>query len=344
MRYEPNINKDLLARAIVGAYEINISDFTFIPVGFAAACYQLFSGTERYFLKIWLANEGNGVERQRALRLARALHERNIYLWVAPPLRTRHAALSARTAEGEIALFPFIEGMPLPDIWPDSLQDQWVAALIRLHAATSQLADVLPERERFDLPFLAPLQQSLTRLRQLDVHARPGLFAARDRLLHAQPEIKAQIARLQALQQTVQRLPSPFAVCHTDLGADNLLQGQNGQLYLLDWDEARLAPPEHDLHEARWIDFERMVRAYHKGGGASPLHVEQFAFYLLRRALNDMTARVVRLFAPDADAASDTDALDGIEQWGFAQWRGLDGTLERIRPALHLNVATKERA
>jgi aminoglycoside phosphotransferase (APT) family kinase protein len=101
------------------------------------------------------------------------------------------------------------------------------------------------------------------------------------------------------------------------MGGDNLILGEDQQLYVLDWDEATVAPPEHDLHEARWLDFGHIIHTYRNGGGASPLYVEQFAFYILRRALAHMSARLQRLVTINTTDQEDRDALDGIEAWAF---------------------------
>lgn len=147
------------------------------------------------------------------------------------------------------------------------------------------------------------------------------------------------IHRLHRLQPAVRELPGPFVLCHTDMGGDNMLVDEHGQLHVLDWDDARVAPSEHDLQEARGAGFERFVRVYKAAGGAQPLHLEHFAFALLRRHVNDMTARLLHMLEHDDSAQEDADTLDGLEAWGFAQWRRLDETLAGIAAALTLASA-----
>lgn len=45
----------------------------------------------------------------------------------------------------------------------------------------------------------------------------------------------------------MQKEPPPFTVCHGDLHAGNLTISDDGRLFLIDWDEALLAPKEKDL-------------------------------------------------------------------------------------------------
>jgi Ser/Thr protein kinase RdoA (MazF antagonist) len=311
------------------AYGIRATGLTFIPVGYAAACYRLDSGNGPYFLKVWPGAAHNPA-RERALRLSHALHERGILPHVSYPLPTRDGALSATGAAAAFALFPFIKGVAPRDPWPEWLQDAWAETLAHLHRATPRLADIQLPREDFSFPLAARLEDSLARL---GPDTRPELRALRDTLLAGRGEIAAQLVRLDRLRETVRQLNSPFVLCHTDMGGDNLLL-DGDRLYVLDWDEALLAPPEHDLHEARWIAPGRMLRSYHEIGGAWPLHLEHFEFCILRRALGDMTVRVARALETQATDWEIADALNGIERWGFAQWRALDATLARLAPAL----------
>jgi spectinomycin phosphotransferase len=338
MQREPALPRDPLLQAIHAAYGVTATDLTFIPVGYAAACYRLQSGKSAHFPKFWPAAQP-GTAAQRAhraqgLRLARALYERGIYPRVSYPILTLSGAFSATYRDGDFALFPFIEATPLPAIWPPALQDEWGRTLATMHCATPALADVLPSREEFELSFLPDLECCLAQLEGNGVPDRPALYVARQLLRAGARDIQVQLARLRYLQGVVRRLPSPFVLCHTDMGSGNLLVDKRGQLYVLDWEEARVAPPEHDLHEARWIALERMVGTYREAGGAGPLYLDQFAFHILRRALADMTARLVRLLTTNTRDEEDELDLFGVEEWGFRQWAALNATLARIAAVL----------
>ncbi len=123
-------------------------------------------------------------------------------------------------------------------------------------------------------------------------------------------------------------------LCHTDIGAANLLVGADGWLSVLDWDDATVAPPEHDLQYARGAGFGRFLAVYAATGGSHPLRLDHFAFYLLRRYLSDMTARLLRILEENTTMEQDENALDGMETWGFARWTVLDGTLGGVAAAL----------
>ncbi len=263
-----------LIETVAAAYGIVIRELTLIPLGFAAASYRVESEEGLFFLKVWSEPDSDAPARKRrlqSLRLARALHNRAVLSEVSYPIGGTDGRLLGEINGKTFALSPFLEGTPLPKIWTDDIKAQWADALVRLHTATETLNDVLPEQERFDLAFVAELELCFQRLERLSFTARPSLQKAQGRLPDTRQEIEAQIVRLTELQAFVQRLPAPMVLCHTDMGSDNLLLNKQGKLCILDWDEARVAPPEHDLHEARWIDFDGILGLYQRYGGATPL-------------------------------------------------------------------------
>jgi aminoglycoside phosphotransferase (APT) family kinase protein len=340
MKYEPAIKREHLVGTIYQGYGLRIEELTFIPVGFAAACYALRDMTgSRYFLKLWpdTSTGGTGAaQRDGMLHLVRALHDRGLYRRVPYPLATKHGALWAPFGNASFALFPFLSGHTPPFPWSEALRDEWARTIASIHCATPVLADVLPPRETLDIAFEADLRRGLAAVEQIGAHERWGLRALRDAVLPHRAEVLAQLTQLHDLQPIVRRLSGPFVLCHTDMGGDNMLVDEHGQLSVLDWDEARVAPPEHDLQEARGGGFERFLHVYKAAGGAQPLHLDHFAFYLRRRHLGDMTVRMLQILEHNATAEQDAHALDGIEAWGFGQWRALDETLHSVATALHL--------
>lgn len=338
MIYEPPIDHAHLIATINNEYGVVVDRLTFVPVGFAAACYvaHCHHGTRR-FVKLWPAravNQATLAQHDMVLRLVHAVHERVLRGRVPYPIPTRTGGLWAMLDRTPFAVFPFFPGHAPADPMPSTLRDEWARTMATLHRATPALRDVLPPRETFDLPFEADLRRGLAALEQIGPQVRPGLHALRELVLPRREETWAQLARLHRLQPVVRRLAGPFVLCHTDMGGDNLLVNDQGTLIVLDWDEATVAPPEHDLHEARGHEFARFVDVYAEAGGAGPLHRDHFAFALLRRHMGDMTARLVRMLHEHTAADEDADALHGIQAWGFGQWEQLDETLDSIAAAL----------
>jgi hypothetical protein len=106
---------------------------------------------------------------------------------------------------------------------------------------------------------------------------------------------------------------------------------------VLDWDDVRLAPPEYDLslllHGVQPMDgsaLSTVLGVY----PPRPLRWELFAFFLLRRALDDFTARVVVLSEGALTPSEIEDAREGLDLWGADQWRHHDRLLALTRAAL----------
>jgi Ser/Thr protein kinase RdoA (MazF antagonist) len=222
-----------------------------------------------------------------------------------------------------VALFPFLPGTTPPGWphWPDSVLDELGRTLAELHAATPALASVLPPRERFVVTVGDELRPYLS-----------------DRLLKPwRADIMDQLERLLQLQGSVRRLPERFVLCHTDLLGDNVLVDEQLRLSALDWDGATVAPPERDLavlllgeQPVGGNTLNRVLAVYPE----VPLRLDLFAFFLLRRYVEDYTARVIRLRQQDTLGPDAQEALEGMRLWGSDQWARLDDTLDLVRDAL----------
>lgn len=340
MKHEPAIDRASLLEHVHAAYGFAVEEITFVPVGYVAVCYTLRClGGERYFLKLWpdtATGRWSSARQAIILPLVRAIYERGVYRRVAYPLVTRDNALWAMFQGDRFAIFPFLSGEHAPlSAWPLAYADEYARALAAIHRGAALLEDVLPPRETFGLSFEPDLLTSLPAIASIGPQARPGLHALRDLMVRRSDDTLAQLERLRALQARVRALPGTAVLCHTDLAGDNILVDEDGRLSLLDWDGAVVATPEYDLKEAVGEDFGRVVAVYLDAGGARPLETDRFAFYLLRRYLEDFSARVVNILHHNTTPEQDEDDLEGMEIWGVARWNQLDAMLVTITTALH---------
>ena len=339
MKYEPAIERGSLLEHVHAAYGLAVEEITFVPVGYVAVCYALrCSGGERYFLKLWpdtAAGRWSSARQATILPLVRAIYERGVYRRVAYPLLTCDDALWATFQGNRFAAFPLLPGQHAPlSAWPLAFADEFARTLAAIHRGIALLEDVLPPRETFALSFEDDLRASLSVIAAIGPQARPDLQALRDLMSRRGDDVLAQLERLRALQARARSLPGPAVLCHTDLAGDNILVDGDGRLSLLDWDGAVVATPEYDLKEAVGEDFGRFIAVYLAAGGAQPLVADRFAFYLLRRYLEDFSARVVNILHHNTTPEQDVDDIEGMEVWGVARWNLLDATLVTIAAAL----------
>jgi Ser/Thr protein kinase RdoA (MazF antagonist) len=342
VRFEPAFDRDLLRAAAERAYGLTAAAFNFVPLGLGSACYTLRAGDgSDYLLKLWthLRLGEPAAERQYlTLVLTRALHDRRVGLRVPYPVLTRDGALWADLGGTPFALAPLLPGRNLPGVWPLPLRAALGRDIATLHRATPLVADLALPEERFALWFEPQLRRDLVAAAATPPDARPGLLALRAWVLAHGDDVAAQLARLHVLGAVARRQERPLVLAHTDLHHYNVLVDDAGGLAILDWDDVKLAPPEFDL----WLAFEdedggagmaALLAGYREGGGVWPLSLDQYAYYLLRRHVEDMAVDTAFLLAPNAETREDDALLASLDHCA-ERWSRLDATLTTIAHAL----------
>jgi aminoglycoside phosphotransferase (APT) family kinase protein len=216
--------------------------------------------------------------------------------------RTIDGARWAWTADGQpYGVFPFFAGrLATPDDWRETartlrlLHDQPLIEAPRAAVAVPCIADL---RERLDHPWLGDRRS----------------------------EVEQCVDRLESVIERAAATSAPVVVVHTDFGGDNLLVDDAGNATaILDWDNCRIGPREHDV----WLAFHQPDPvAFLTTYGAADLDRTHLEFALLQRAVQDLTARLVA----NRDRA-------GVETWGFDRMRGLDAELRCAAPFLRERV------
>ncbi|MEU7751609.1 aminoglycoside phosphotransferase family protein [Micromonospora sp. NPDC049101] len=175
-----------------------------------------------------------------------------------------------------------------------------------------------------------PVTDELSRLLPVGGAAYPSIVAATrtmaERLRDPDPAgpVVADLAgvwstvadRVRTLLREVERLavdqqdrPVPFVVCHGDPHLGNLLLGANGRVWLIDWDDAVLAPRECDLMFVRGgvLAFAPITpeqqRAVLAGYGTTDVDPARVAWFLAVRALDDLSDWTRQAVDADAEAA-----------------------------------------
>jgi Ser/Thr protein kinase RdoA (MazF antagonist) len=199
---------------------------------------------DAHFVKLWVEAE-RAVDARIRFPLVKQLHDAGFPVPYTVP--TSSGELSITIPDGVVALFPLLPGK-CPDSWSVPLLHQLGRLLAKLHAVTPAIA--LP-REDFAVPH--------------------------------QPQRE----RLLRLQNAARRLPERTVLCHGDLHSGNLLVDGTGQLSLVDWEGVRWAPPESELalllQAAQPVSGYALQHVLEVYPADVPLHLDLFAFFLLRR-------------------------------------------------------------
>jgi spectinomycin phosphotransferase len=315
MREPPDLADDAILRALRAGFGVQAAALALLPVGNDSHSWayrvQVAQGPA-YFLKIRAgANPMRGASVPQHLRRHGVPH-------VLAPLTTTAGAPYVLVGRFALALYPMLDARVGADVGMSPAQwRQLGAALRQVHAVppSPQLTRMVG-REAF-----RPTR------RELLVHLEPLVAAAPDDPAAAelagfwrarQDVIRALVERADLLGRQLARLPFRQVLCHADLHTWNVLVDADGQPWIVDWDEAVLAPKERDLmfvvggigHDlVRPGDTDRFFQGYGRAG----IDPRLLAYYRCAWAVQDIAAYAEQvLLAPGLGEASRRAAAEGF--------------------------------
>ena len=244
---EPSkVTEASLTRMVKNNYGITVRTLSFLPLGADVDTFtyrlEAFNGVD-FFLKL---RSKKGF--QPASLLIPCFLDQQGIPYVLTPLMTESGTAWVELESYILSLFPFVEGHRVaeggmsPEHW-----NALGAMMRRVH--TCRLPEDLLQHipyERFTpsrREIVPRLDDVLTDSNQPDPlqHELADFWSSHRTTIHHV------ITRSDALGRQLRRRDPPFALCHADLHTWNMLIDNNGQLWLLDWDEVTLAPKERDL-------------------------------------------------------------------------------------------------
>ena len=294
MREEPGLDVDKVVATLDAHYDLRVASVTFLPIGYDlnAAVYEVIScGGTAYFLKIRF-----GPVHEPGLLVPRALMDLGIRNVLAP-LRTRSSNLWCPLdgyAGYSVVLYPFIRGENA--MVAGLSDDQWREFGSTLQAVHGSGLDEHFRRrlrvETFSLPSAALVRRllSLTNGARVEGDAA-AQFAAfwRERT----EKIHHLLARAEGLGTQLQSRSFEYVLCHADIHAANILVGDDGRIYLIDWDGLLIAPRECDLLFVVGSKIARAVEPREEGlffEGYGPVEIDPTAlvYYRYERIIEDI--------------------------------------------------------
>lgn len=307
MSVEPALSRARLLEGLFLAYGLDLARLTFLPHGTAPA-YRAEGASGRFFVKVTRRPPAEAP-------LLRALRP---FLNV-PRVRPATSGDVFAVVEGHVLFVcDLIDGVNLGNEW-DAALPELAALLGRLHSATPRLSATLPVApEAFDLPFEPQLRADLRLLR-----TRPG--ALRDLVSPVEPEVRRALSRARSVRARPRDVD--FVVCHTDAHGANVMRDAAGDLWLVDWENARLAPPEHDLWMLR-ARLPEVLEAYGRDFTPNP---DLMSFYLYRRVLEDLAVDVRGVMAGDASQEQEAEHLRILREFVLPALARVEDEAERLR-------------
>ena len=137
-----------------------------------------------------------------------------------------------------------------------------------------------------------------------------------------------------SFQRAAREREVTFVLCHTDAPGGNVMRGAAGKLWIIDWETARLAPPEHDL----WMLHARLpavLSAYEAAlGHPISLDLDLLGFYFYRRVLEDLAVDVNMILHENTRGEEDKANLDVLERFILPAAKGVGEDFARLGRAL----------
>jgi spectinomycin phosphotransferase len=301
MRTEPDLDKGRLLHYLRERYRLPAEQLDFVPFGLDSWAYVAISDDgSRAFVKL----TGWGPSARAAASetsLLAGLAAAGVP--VPRPVADRDGGLVGAFEGYDVQVLDYIQGHDLEDetVWPDDLYGRVADLVAAVHASTPRVRSFVPGTEDYEVPFLDRLTATLTAI-EVGVgpphHDDPFLTALRELVLPRAREIHAAIERLKQLRDLARAKPSDDVVCHTDIWGSNLILDDGGSLHLLDWNGARIAPPEADLFMFAGTSFFPPDRfgwfldRYQAAFRRVDLDADLLGFYLYRRDLEDLAGFV----------------------------------------------------
>ena len=294
MREDPGLDAGKIAACLEAHYGLRAASVAFLPVGYDpnAAAYEVVSWEGvAYFLKVRF-----GPVDWSRLVVPRALIDLGVRNVLAP-LRTRSSDLWCLLDDHPgygVVLYPFVRGENA--MVAGLSDDQWRefgATLRAVHG--SRFAERLRGRipvEGFSLPSAALVRRLLAVVEGTGFEGPAAAqFAA---FWRANAErIRRLLVRAELLGRSLRSKPFELVLCHADIHAANILVGEDGRIWLVDWDSPLVAPRERDLLFVVGSRIARPVEPreedlFFEGYGPVEIDRDALVYYRYERVVEDL--------------------------------------------------------
>lgn len=306
----PELSDEIIISCLRFAYGISIMNVKFLAVGNDATAWafrvEAMEGIP-YFLKVRI-----GDVYIPSLTVPHYLQANGVPQAVAP-LKTRDLKLWSGMDPFYFVLYPFIEGttgfeLGMSDnqwlLFGKTLRDihsiilpQEIAKDVNIENFKPKWADVVRKLDQIirTKTFIDPISQKFA-----------GFWK------NKQNEIGKILKRTEKLGKSLQNQSLDIVLCHSDIHTFNIMFDQNGNLYVMDWDNPLFAPKERDLmfiNEAENGQAEWFYKGYGKVN-VDPLAIAYYRYEWVVQEMGDYGARVFLM--EDAGNETRLDAVNGF--------------------------------
>ncbi len=313
MLKKPDVSDERIKACLLDHYRLHAADINFLPLGadMQSAVYRVVTGDETpYFLKL-----RSGDFNETAVTVPNFLGERGIPQIIAPLATITHH-LWSNVDDFTLSLYPFIEGVNGFEV--DLIDQQWVefgTALGAIHSVTVPPSLITRLKHEIYSPEWREIVKRFQKYVDDNTFDDPISAQMAVLLKSERDEIHALIERAERLASVLQTDWLKFVLCHGDIHAGNILIDPQDRLFIVDWDNAILAPKERDLMFVGagiggiWKKPQEEALFY-QGYGETEVNPVAIAYYRSERIIQDIAAYCEEIFV---SGQSDNDRKQGLQ-------------------------------
>lgn len=305
MLEKPNIQDNVILSQINAEYNLHATELRFLPLGadMGTAVYQVTAddGTD-YFLKLRKGFEELSVTIPFFLK-SQGVKE------IISPIETKSNRGWANFGEYKMILYPFIKGVNGFEAELSNGHKRALGVTLKaIHSAS------IPPKLKQQIPqetFSPKFRESIKLFQEtVEEQTYDDPVAARlvEFIKSKRGEIDHLIERANALASELQSKPLEFVLCHADIHGGNMLIGEDGEFYLVDWDTPLLAPKERDLmFIGGGIDniwkTKQDEALFYEGYSNAKINFAALAYYRYERVIEDLVVFCEQLLLSDEGGA-----------------------------------------
>ncbi len=310
-------------------YDLEIVTAKALPQGVIGDCYVIEdSNHKKYFLKIHLTsvlNVDNPQGLETTLKLTSLFHDEGINS-VPYPIKRRDGGLEGKFEKYSILITNYIDGHS-PEITKDVVIK--VAELIaKIHQINNNHTNLLTEP--FDLSYANELKKYLFTLEKKE-NLNEQQQKLGDLLLSHQSQLNKDLNQLNELGNKVRQKANTLVVTHGDLIADNLIKDNIGNVFIVDWDWARLSPPERDLWFFMGEFGQDFIKTYKNHNPKQKIDLDNLSFYMYKRYIEDIVYWANQILHENIDEVQFQENLEGIAVCCLKAFQNIEEKVENMK-------------
>ncbi len=333
MADKSRINEEKIIACLQEGYGLTVTGIEYLPLGYDAHAkvYRIQANRDFYFLKVI-----KGSIDERSILIPHYLKEQGIDQ-VIPPLPTNSQELWIKLNGYTLMLSPFIEGT---SGWDTGLSDrQWVAfgaVLKQIHSLQlpAELSQCIPQETFVPDPKWSSIVKQLHAAVRDRGYTNPYERQLATFWIEHYNEIGTILYRAEQLGSRLKDKSLEFVLCHADIHTANLLLGDHGELYIVDWDQTVFAPRERDLMFVTvggFVTEEKFEALFFQGYGKTEIDPLAMAYYRYARLVEDFGGFAEEVFFMETTPEAKEIAI----RWFIAQFAP-DGLVEAAHRLDHL--------